>query len=118
MVALRTNTPISPDRRSATRRQPTVGTTCCVHADGGIELQGLVWNLSASGVSILLSNPLESGVRYEIDLMDAGGDNPVRRGVRIAHVRRLRTGDYIIGGQFERPLSAEEMAPFLCVPAA
>ena len=43
---------------------------------------------------------------------EAGGHAlPVR--VRVIHVRKLDSGDYFIGGQFDRPLAADEMRPFV-----
>ena len=42
---------------------------------------------------------------------DAGAALRVR--FRIAHVRQLRTGDYFLGAQFDRPLSPDEMRPFV-----
>jgi hypothetical protein len=31
----------------------------------------------------------------------------------VAHLYALRTGDYFVGGQFERPLSPQDLRPFL-----
>lgn len=31
----------------------------------------------------------------------------------VTHVSQLRTGDYVIGGPFERPLEADQLRPFV-----
>ena len=62
---------------------------------------------------MLLHDRLEPGetVRGELATAEQGYVLPVT--LRVAHVARLRTGDYMVGGQFDRTLSAEEILPFL-----
>lgn len=104
-----------PDRRAATRRQPTLGTVCRLTAPNGDDLgTGLVWNLSARGISLLLERRLEPGLLVQAELLGTGGA-AVARGLRVAHAAALRTGDFALGGQFDRDLSQEEMRPFLAV---
>ena len=107
-------TPTPADRRRAPRRQPTAGTVLDLEGPpGGPPRQGLVWNISTGGVSLLLPEPVDPGTILggELVTTDAGGRVPVR--LRIAHVRLLRTGDYVLGAQFDRPLSPDELQPFL-----
>jgi hypothetical protein len=108
-----------PNRRAATRRQPTLGTICHVTFDADESPRlGLVWNLSTSGVSMFLDEPPQLGVTLEAVLatMDEEESLPVR--LRVMHVRPIRTGDFFLGAQFERPLEAGEMRPFLVEPYA
>lgn len=59
-------TPAAPqptdERRIAPRRQPAMGTVCRLDSsDGGPAPLALVWNISRTGVSMLLSAPVPSG---------------------------------------------------------
>jgi hypothetical protein len=102
------------ERRSAPRRQPTLGTVCHLTSTSGDEIGlGLVWNISASGVSMLLPHRLQPGTTVGAELETAGAGYALPLTLRIAHVAQLRTGDYFVGGQFLRPLAPEEMRPFL-----
>jgi hypothetical protein len=83
------------EQRAAARRQPTVGTVYHL-GDWGL---GLVWNISEGGVSLLVHDAPERGatVRGELATADDGYALPV--GLRVAHVAKLRTGDYVVGGR-------------------
>jgi hypothetical protein len=106
-----------PNRRAALRRQPTVGTICRVALEAHeAPRMGLVWNISTSGVSMFLDEPPQLGVTLPavITTMDEQQTLPVR--LRVMHVRPIRTGDFFLGAQFERPLETGEMRPFLAEP--
>lgn len=114
MPALQEKQHAATERRVAPRRQPTLGTVCHLAGEDGEDLGlGLVWNLSSSGVSMLLSKTFRPGMvlRGRLRTADAGTDLPFQ--MRVAHVAQLRTGDYILGGEFQRTLAPEEMQPFL-----
>ena len=98
------------ERRAAARRQPALGTVCRLDPGPGL---GLVWNISSSGVSLLVHEAPNRGasVRGVLATADEGFALPVI--LRVAHVARLRTGDYVVGGQFDHPLAPEQMRPFL-----
>lgn len=105
------------DRRVAPRRQPTFGTICQLSSGAGkTSRTGLVWNLSTSGVSMLMHEPWPAGseLQGQIKTVDERAALPVS--FRVAHVRQLQTGDYLVGGPFQRALSADEMNPFLNTP--
>jgi hypothetical protein len=98
----------------APRRQPTLGTVCrLAPTPDGERWIGLVWNLSASGLSMLLNEALEPGAAVAAELMTESGGSKLPITLKVAHVTRLRTGDYFLGGQFDRPLTGDEMRPFL-----
>jgi hypothetical protein len=105
--------PTGTERRIAPRRQPAMGTVLRLDAaDGGTEL-ALVWNISRSGVSMLLHEPRPQGERLA-GLLDSVTEDhclPVR--MRVIHVRELETGDYVLGAHFDRPLTEEELTPFV-----
>lgn len=105
--------PAPADRRSAARRQATLGTVCRLTSADGADLgTGLVWNLSTQGVSLLLGQPLERGsVALGALIRDEG--QAIERGLRVVHVTPLAAGDYALGCQFDHALTADEMNPFL-----
>ena len=102
------------ERRRAPRRQPAQGTTCHLATGAGQELgMGLVWNISSTGVSMLVGKRLEPGAQLQGELLTADARTKLDLSLRVAHLFPLRTGDYFLGGQFERPLTAQELRPFV-----
>lgn len=102
------------DRRGTGRRQPTAGTVYRVERSNQHDATvGLVWNISRTGVSMLLSDEYGCGdtLRGRLATVHEGDDLPVN--LQIAHVRKIETGDFFIGAQFDHRLSDEEMRPFL-----
>jgi hypothetical protein len=118
MTQAQTSAATPLEQRVALRRQPTLGTICRL-AFGATEKShtGLVWNISTSGVSMLLDEVPEAGAVLPATLatVDDRGALPVT--LRVVHVRALWTGDYFLGAQFQQPLAAEEMRPFLAEPS-
>ena len=74
---------------------------------------GLVWNISASGVSMLLADPPGPGEELTGELTAGAAVEGLPVAVRVVHVRPVPTGDYFLGARFARPLSPEELRPFL-----
>jgi hypothetical protein len=106
-----TTATVTADRRIAPRRQPAIGTV--LRFDPAIDLgPGLVWNLSATGVSMLVTDPPVVGAVLAGQLeTEAGDELPVL--FRVVHVKELQSGDFYVGGHFARPLAAAEMKPFV-----
>ncbi len=101
------------ERRRAARRRPTHGTVCHLTDAYGDDLGcGLVWNLSTTGVSMLLNLRIEPGTHLGAELTNAAGE-AVRVGLSVVHLSRLRTGDFVLGGQFSRPLDEDKLRPFI-----
>jgi len=104
--------PTFADRRRAARRpvQDTVGRLCDI---GDQELaSGLVWDLSTTGISMLLNARVEPGTLARVELTRAGGA-ALGRVLRVVRLSRLGTGEYALGARFIRPLDAAEMRPFV-----
>lgn len=102
------------ERRRAPRRQPTQGTVCYLESgDGEQHGMGLVWNISTTGISMLLGKSLEAGTEVRGDLLAPDGRNSLGLTLRVAHMYHLRTGDYFLGGQFQRPVTEQELQPFV-----
>jgi hypothetical protein len=101
------------ERRRARRRRPAQGTVCHLTDGAGNDIGcGLVWNLSTSGISMLLNVGLTPGTQVNAELSNASGD-AVEVGLKVVHLNPLRTGDYVIGGQFGRALDEDELRPFI-----
>jgi hypothetical protein len=101
------------ERRRAPRRLPAHETVCrLIDLDGDQIACGLVWNLSATGVSMLLNAKLDPGALLGAELVCAAGA-ALRLGLTVVHVSRLRTGDYVLGAQFVQPLDEAELRPFV-----
>ena len=107
-------TPDTDDRRIALRRQPAMGTICRLDsADSGPSQLALVWNISMTGISLLLSEPRERGVTLAGLLETTDDEHMLPVAMRVVHTKKLETGDFYIGAQFARPLTAEELKPFV-----
>jgi PilZ domain len=116
-MALGTATAPPTNRRSALRRQATLGTVCrLAFGPAGATHLGLVWNLSSSGVSMLLPEPPERDAVLAVELATTDDRVSLPITLRVVHVRPIRTGDFFLGAQFQRPLTPAEMRPFLAEP--
>jgi hypothetical protein len=74
---------------------------------------GLVWNLSRTGVSVLIGDPPPAGAEIGAVLSAGGGEAGLAVTLRVVHVREVATGDYLFGARFARPLGEAELAPFV-----
>jgi len=61
---------------------------------------------------MLLNVALEPGTLLGAELRNATGET-VRIGLNVVHLSQLRTGDYILGGQFSQPLEEYELDLFV-----
>lgn len=104
------------DRREVPRFQPAFGTIYRFRTNEEDDAIGLVWNLSQTGVSMLLTDPPPRGGILPGELTTESGDPGLPIALRIVHVRPLSTGDYLLGAHFSRPLQPEEMKQFLTPP--
>lgn len=103
-----------PERRVAPRRQPAIGTVYRLDADdGGPSAVLLVWNVSLSGMSLLSPSTRAPGAELSGFLERTEGTEQVRIAVRVVHAKVLETGDYYLGCQFARALTAGELKQFV-----
>jgi len=111
------NTTIA-ERRVAPRFQPAFRTICKLNQNGGTNRPaiGLVWNLSETGVSMLMANPPKPGTELAGELAAEDGGAGVPISIRVVHVRPTDTGDYILGARFGTPLAANDIKTFLIAP--
>jgi len=105
---------VPSDRRIATRRQPAMGTVCRLDpGHNGEPRIGLVWNISATGISMLLNEPPEAGSLLPGELETVTGGHVLPVTMTVIHVKKLETGDFFLGAHFEHPITADEMRPFV-----
>jgi len=115
MIMAANNPPVN--RRTTPRRQATLGTVChLADAVAHAPRLGLVWNISASGVSMLIDEPPATGAVVPAVLATVDDSRTLPVTLRVVHVRAIRTGDYFLGAQFDRPLEPAQMQPFLAEP--
>lgn len=103
----------SAERRVAPRRQPAMGTVCRLDSEDGPTVLALVWNISTSGISVLVAEPRPAGTVLCGYLEKTEGDHAHRITMRVIHTKKLDTGDYFLGAHFDQPLTAEELKPFV-----
>jgi hypothetical protein len=101
------------ERRMSRRRQPTLGTLGRLALKTGERLIGLVWNISPTGLSMLVNRRLELGASFPIELSTRDEAHVLSETFCVAHVLQMRTGDYVVGGFFGRNLTPAEMSPFV-----
>jgi hypothetical protein len=102
------------ERRHVPRRQAAQHTICRLFsANGDWRADGLVWNISRTGVSILLGYEFIVGTALKVELIGAGGRAHLRASMRVVHCTKIRTGDYALGGQFDIKLEEDQLALFL-----
>jgi hypothetical protein len=104
--------PPKDERRIAQRLKPALGTVCKIETDDGKPRVGLVWNISLTGISLLLGQPPKPKdiLAAELALDDGKTTLPVI--FTVIHVKPTPTGDYLVGAQFLRSLTDEEIAMF------
>lgn len=102
------------DRRTSQRRQPAMGTICRLEMgannSSGV---GLVWNISHGGVSLLTNEPIEPGSVVHGELETLNGQNKLPIDFHVAHLSKLVTGDYCVGGRFDHAIDDATMKLFL-----
>lgn len=106
---------VATERRIATRHKPAFGTVCRIGP--GRPVVALVWNVSETGLSMLVGDPPEAGEVRPAELAHEGAASGLPVWLRVIHVRPVSTGDYQVGAQFDRRLTADELEQFL-LPSA
>jgi hypothetical protein len=102
------------ERRAAPRLRPAVGTTCRLDPDGpAAPTQGLVWNISRSGVSMLVAAPASVGSVLAGELRREGEPTVLAVLMRVVRTSPVPTGDYMLAAQFLRDLTPVELGRFV-----
>jgi hypothetical protein len=107
------------ERRVAARLQPAFRTICRLNRlEAGHSAIGLVWDLSETGVSMLMAKPPKPGAELTGELTPEDGGQAVPVQLRVIHVKPMMTGDFIMGARFGSPLPEEHLKSFLAASTA
>jgi serine/threonine protein kinase len=102
-----------PERRQAPRHPPGAGVACEVLATLGNQAwRTEVQNLSTGGVRLRVHQPgcpLRAGRVLEVALVSPARGLRVALRLRLTHGAEKESGDYEVGGAFDRPLSEQEL---------
>jgi hypothetical protein len=103
------------EERRLTRRLSLGQSVRCQIRFPGVrrELPARVDNLSVSGVGILASEAIRPRSTLQIVLINAPHTFSLTVGVEVVRCCGAVNGDYFLGCKFTRPLTYDEMAPFL-----
>src|SRR5262245_226955 len=97
------------ERRAAARRRPAAGTYFLPRATR----LGLIWDITPHGVCLYLPDRPEPGASVVGELAALRPGRRLRVAVRVADLARLGSCGYLVGGPFDRPLTATQMLPFV-----
>jgi hypothetical protein len=100
------------ERRGATRLVPPQEIVCYWSADGHYA-RARVYDISAGGVCLLVNERLEPGAVLAVELINGAHTFLCARALRVVRVFKGSGKDSVIGGQFDRRLSYDELLPFL-----
>lgn len=105
------------ERRVSPRYEPAIATTCRIapQADYKKPVNGLVWNVSATGLSMLTATHLRPGDELAATLEAELAGVLVSIGLRVVHVTPVTNGDCLIGARFATPLG-DEILKLLVTP--
>ena len=102
------------DRRGFRRLPPGQLTPCQVRAPGD-ETTRAAWvhNLSLRGAGILADREFQPGTRLVLLLVNAAHTFALTVDMDEVRCFRVVSGDYFVGGRFERQLRHDELMPFM-----
>jgi hypothetical protein len=102
------------NRRAAARWRSAPATPGVLFVpDDGTTLIGWQTDLSAGGVGLVLSRPLEPDTPIELELAGPHQVCCLRVDARVVRVTPQRNGDWIVGCEFRRRLTDEELDTLL-----
>jgi len=102
------------DRRAFRRLTPGHLTPCHVRPPGEATARAAwVHNLSLRGAGILADREFEPGTRLGLLLVNAAHTFALSVDMEVIRCFRVVSGDYFVGGHFERQLGHDELMPFM-----
>jgi hypothetical protein len=105
--------PPPPERRREGRRDPTRVFRCRVTARGGaLGPSAAILDLSAQGAGLLIARPLPEGSTIHL-LFTRAGTPPLTVRARVAYCTDGADGRWLLGCEFERPISDDQLSPLL-----
>ncbi len=100
------------ERRGSRRIAPAHRTLCLVPSTGGEKKTATVHNISNTGVAVQMDQAYAPGTHLRVLLINEAHTFSLNAELDV--IRSIRMGDhYVIAGHFRRPLSHEEVVPFI-----
>jgi hypothetical protein len=113
-VPLPADDPQGIERRASTRYPCNLATSCRLAASVKQEPRSArVRNISAGGISLVLSHEFASGDIIAVELRSMTRSFVREFKLRVIYCIEHPSGDYILGGSFTSPLTDEEVTAFL-----
>ncbi len=102
------------ERRSVKRLPPGQRTVCLVRGEGHANAPSLaVQNLSVKGAGLLADREYSINTVLPILLVNGSHTCAVALELNVVRCFRVASGHWFVGGPFARPLSCEELIPFM-----
>jgi hypothetical protein len=102
------------ERRSSRRVAPAHRTLCLILASGENEqTTAIVENLSNKGIAVLAERAYTPGAILNVLLVNASHTFSLAVEMKVTRSTRIGSDQYLIAGPFARPLSHEEVVPFI-----
>jgi hypothetical protein len=102
------------ERRASTRYPCNLATSCRLIATlPGEPMPARIRNISVGGISLVLSQPFDSGSMLGLELRSMTRNIARMFQVTILYTIEHPSGDWISGARFVQPLSDEELKAFL-----
>ena len=115
-IPLRPNSSDAPviHRQASVRYAPSVKATCLVVAMAKETFgPAKILDISATGVSLLLNQPFETGTLLAIELSNSDGSFTRLQLVRVVHCQELGTSNHVVGGSFGSALTGDDIQSLL-----
>jgi len=102
------------ERRISTRYPCNLATSCRVMAFVvGERIAVRVRNISATGISLIVSQPVDPGTRFTVELQSTTRNVSCELEVRVVYCIDHPNGESILGGRFAQQLPEDEMRIFV-----
>jgi hypothetical protein len=106
--------PSWPNQRATVRYRCPPATAGRVYLAEDLEFQrAWLQDLSATGIGLLMTKPLEHGLSVAIQLVSPNSSKNYSLSAHVVHSTQESGGDWIIGFQFAKPLTPDEVDDLL-----
>jgi hypothetical protein len=112
LVRSHDQTPL-PNRRESRRMAPEHPAPCVLTLEGGDKVSARIHNLSLRGAGVLVDRAFPPGTEMHLLLINDGHTYALTLPFVVARCHPIRSGSFILGGRFARPLRLEELTPLL-----
>ncbi len=105
---------LKTERREVKRLSPGQCTTCLIrNGSSTAPLTAAVQNLSVKGAGLLVDREYPSGTILPILIVNGSNTCAVALELNVVRSFRVAGGQWFVGGPFARPLTCEELVPFM-----